>query len=203
MCLLSLSGTPIMWMLVHLMFSQRSLKLSLFLFFLSSLFCSTAVISTTLSFSSLILSFSSLILLLIHSSVFFISVTEFFNSVWLFFIFSSALLKLFVTSHSVHPFFSRVLGSSLRSLFWNLSRVDYQSPLHLVVLLGLYLVPSSGTYSSAISFCLNVYLYFHVCEKLVVFLGLGEVALCRGCPMCPRSTLLSPHPRARDQLVPG
>ena len=38
---------------------------------------------------------------------------------------------------------------------YGLFQVDCLSPLHLVVLLGFYLVPSSGTYSSAISFCLT------------------------------------------------
>ena len=36
--LFSSSGTPIMWMLVHLMLSQRSLRLSSFLFILFSIF---------------------------------------------------------------------------------------------------------------------------------------------------------------------
>ena len=59
-CFLSLfslsspSGTPIMQMLVHLMLSQRSLRLSSFLFILFSIFCSTAVISTILSSRSFI-----------------------------------------------------------------------------------------------------------------------------------------------------
>ena len=56
----SLSGTPIMRMLVHLMLSQRSLRLSSFLFILFSLFCSMAVISTILSYRSLIHSSASL-----------------------------------------------------------------------------------------------------------------------------------------------
>ena len=56
-------------MLVHLILSQKSLGLSHFfsLFFL----CSVTVISTILSFSSLICSSASFILLLIPSSVFF------------------------------------------------------------------------------------------------------------------------------------
>ena len=45
----SSSGTPIIRMLVHLMLSQRSLRLSSILFFLFSLFCSVVVISTILS----------------------------------------------------------------------------------------------------------------------------------------------------------
>ena len=57
-------GTPIMWMLVYLMLSQRSVRLSSFLFILFSLFYSAEVILTNLSFSSLICSASSFILLL-------------------------------------------------------------------------------------------------------------------------------------------
>ena len=64
-CLSSPSGTHIMQMLVHLMLSQRSFKLFSLLFILFSLFCSTAVISTTLSSSSFIHSSASFILLLI------------------------------------------------------------------------------------------------------------------------------------------
>ena len=67
--LFSPSGTPIMQMLLHLMFLQRSLRLPSFLFILLSLFCSTAVNSTILSSRSLIRSSASVILLLIPSSV--------------------------------------------------------------------------------------------------------------------------------------
>ena len=56
------------------MLSQRSLKLSSFLFILYSVLCSAVVISSILSSSSLIHSSGSVILLLIPSSVFFISV---------------------------------------------------------------------------------------------------------------------------------
>ena len=65
------SETPIRWMLVCLMLSQRFLRLSSFLFIVFSLFCSTAVISNHLFFRSLIHSSASFILLLIPSSVFF------------------------------------------------------------------------------------------------------------------------------------
>ena len=64
-------GIPIMQMLVCLMLFQRSVRVSLFLFILFSLF--TAMISTFLSFSSLICFSVSVILLLIPSSVLFIS----------------------------------------------------------------------------------------------------------------------------------
>ena len=67
-------GTLIIWILVQLMLSQRSLRLSSVLFILFPLFCSLAVISTILSSSSLIHSSASVILLLIPSSIFFISI---------------------------------------------------------------------------------------------------------------------------------
>ena len=60
----SSSGTPIIQMLVYLIWSQRSLRLSSALFILFTLFCSSEVISTILSSSSLIHSSASDILLL-------------------------------------------------------------------------------------------------------------------------------------------
>ena len=77
----SSSETPLMQMLLHLMLSLRSLRLSSFLFLLFSLFCSPEVISTILSSRSLIYSSASVILQLIPSSVFFISVILLFISV--------------------------------------------------------------------------------------------------------------------------
>ena len=64
------SGTPITWMLVSLLLSQRPLRLSAFLFILFSIFCSVAVIYT----QSFIYSCASVILLVIPSSILFISV---------------------------------------------------------------------------------------------------------------------------------
>ena len=69
----SSSGTPIIRMLVCLVLSQRSLRLSSILFILFSLFCSVAVISTILSSRSLFRSSASVILLLIPSREFLIS----------------------------------------------------------------------------------------------------------------------------------
>ena len=76
------SGIPIIQMLVHSILFQRSLRLSLVLFILFTLFCSLEVISTILSSSSLIRSSASDILLLIPSRLFLISVIVFllFNS---------------------------------------------------------------------------------------------------------------------------
>ena len=78
-------GTPIIQMLVHLILSQRSLRLSSVLSILFTLFCSSEVISTILFSCSLICSSTSDILLLIPSRVFLISVIVLFVSVCLFF----------------------------------------------------------------------------------------------------------------------
>ena len=56
------SGSPILQILMHLMLSQRYLRLSSFLFVLSSLFCSVAVILTTLFSTSLTYTSASVIL---------------------------------------------------------------------------------------------------------------------------------------------
>ena len=96
----SSSGTPIIRVLVHLIWSQRSLKLSSVLFILFTLFCSSEVISTILCSSSLIHSSASDILLLIPSRVFLISVIMLFVSVCLFFNSSRSLLIDFL--HFLH-----------------------------------------------------------------------------------------------------
>ena len=44
------------------------------------------------------------------------------------------------------------------------------------------------------SFCLICCFYFSVCGRLVMFLRLIEVALCRKSPVCPCSALPSHHP---------
>ena len=74
----SSSGAPIIQVLVCLILSQRSLRLSSVLFILFTLFCSSEVISTVLSYSSLKRSSASDILLLSPSRVFLISVTVLF-----------------------------------------------------------------------------------------------------------------------------
>ena len=88
----SSSGTTVIQILVHLILSQRSLRLSSFLFGLSTLFCSSEVISIILSSSSLIHSSASDILLLVPSRAFLISVMVLFVSVCLFFNSSRSLL---------------------------------------------------------------------------------------------------------------
>ena len=66
----SYSGILITRMLVFLTLSQRSLRLSSILFILFPLFCSSAVISITLSSSSLIHSSASVILLWVSARAF-------------------------------------------------------------------------------------------------------------------------------------
>ena len=65
---------PLIQMLVHLISSKRSLRLSSVLFILFTLFCSSEIISNILSSSSLICSSASNILVLIPSRVFLIPV---------------------------------------------------------------------------------------------------------------------------------
>ena len=89
----SYSGTPIIRMLVCLVLSQRSLRLSSILFILFTLFCFLAVISTILSSSSLIRSSASVTLLLIPSSVFF-HLSYCIVHLCLFFISSRSLLNI-------------------------------------------------------------------------------------------------------------
>ena len=82
----SSSGTPIVQILVHLILSQRSLKLFSVLFILFTVFCSSEVISIILSSSLWIGSSASDILLLNSSRVFLISVIVLFVSACLFLI---------------------------------------------------------------------------------------------------------------------
>jgi len=100
------SGAPIIRMLVHMILSQKSLRLSSILFILFTLFCSSEVISSILSSSSLIRSSASDILLLIPSRVFLISVTVLF--VHLFFNSSKSLLIDYCFIPHLAPCFSFV-----------------------------------------------------------------------------------------------
>ena len=60
------------------------------------------------------------------------------------------------------------LGSSLLSLLWFLFWFDCPSSFNLFILLGCYIVPSSGIYSSAVSFCLTLCVYCPtVCRTVV------------------------------------
>ena len=122
----SSSGTPIIRMSVHLIWSQRSLRLSSALFILFTLLCSSEVISTILSSSSLIHSSASDILLLIPSRVFLISVIVLFGSESL--LFNSYRSLLIACIFSI--LFSRFL-IAFTSLFWILFQVVCLVPFHL------------------------------------------------------------------------
>ena len=100
----SSSGTLLVWMLVCLIWSQRSLRLSSGLFILFPLFCCSEIISTILSSSSLICSSASDILLLIPSRVFLISVIVL--SVYVYSVILPVFVNLFL--HFL-PLFSRFL----------------------------------------------------------------------------------------------
>ena len=85
---------------------------------------------------------------------------------------------------------------SLNTFFW----VACLSPLYLVVLLGFYLVPLSGTYSLGISFCVIFFdCSFHSAGcKVVVFLA--SVL----CPLVNEADLRSLHrlPGGKDLFLP-
>ena len=97
----SSSRTPVIQMLVYLILSQSSLRLSSFLFILFPLFCSSAVISNIVSSSLLIHSSVSVIQQLIPSRVCLISVIVF--HLCLFFISSRSLLNVLIVAFS--PFY--------------------------------------------------------------------------------------------------
>ena len=63
------------------------------------------------------------------------------------------------TSCSEPPSSCQVLGSSFQSSVRIISRLDWLSPVQLVLVLEFYLVPSSGIYSSSVSFCLTFCVY--------------------------------------------
>ena len=134
----SSSVTPIMRMLVHLMFYLRGFLGCLHPFYSNFCILSWAVISTILFSRSLVHSSASVILPLIISSVLFISVCLFFSS-------SRSLVNIsWIFSKFVSKFFPEILN-----LHYHYSEFFFLecclSPPHLVVFLGFYLVPSSGT----------------------------------------------------------
>ena len=114
------SGISIMWMLTHLVLSQRFVKLSSFLLvILFSTFCFAAVISTILSSRSLTCSSASVILLLILYSVLSTSVS------------SLVLLGIWKVFLASSPFCFWDLGLSSISLLWILFLEICLYPLHL------------------------------------------------------------------------
>ena len=141
------SGTPILWIFVHLILSQRALKLSSFLFILFPFFCLVAVISTTPSLSLLIHFSVSFSLQLIPSSVFFISVTVFFSSLFSLLYF----LSLCLISYWFYFFFSQVqwaffvtitLNSSSGKLLISISFSNFPGVLSCSLIWKVFLVSS-------------------------------------------------------------
>ena len=147
------SGTPIMQILMHLVLSQRSLRVSSFLFILFSLSHESDFHHSVFQFTYpfFCLSYSAID----YFSVFFISVIVLSISVY-----SLVLLGLcytFFVSQSVPHFFFRDLGSSLLSLLWILFWIDCLISSSFSCYSGVlfYLLPSSGSCFSAVSFCLT------------------------------------------------
>ena len=81
----------------------------------------------------------------------------------------------------MHTFFSHSVVIFMITTFKYFSW-DYLSPLHLVLLLGFYFVPSFEMCFSAPSFCISF--CFYLSDKWATFPSLGEVVFCRGYPMC-------------------
>ena len=137
-----------MWVLVCLMLSQRSLKLSSSIIF--SFCCLHWVISTLLSSKSLIHSYVSPNLLLIIVVFHF---TYCILQIWLVLIFSSSLLKLSLGSfvlflYSMNTFMMVSLSSLSDRLLNTISWEFFQDFFYHVV--------SFGTYYFIFSFCLII-----------------------------------------------
>ena len=138
------SGIPIMQLLVCLMLSQRSLRLSSFLFILFSIFCSVAGISTILSSRSFICSSASVILLWIPYSVLFIFACLFFSSsrslVNISCIFSVSAFILFLNHYSeiIHYHSCKSFISIIMNSFSGMLPISTSFSV-----LGFYPVPSA------------------------------------------------------------
>ena len=146
----SSSETPIIQMLVHLILSQKSMKLSSILFILFPLFYSQELFPLFYipGHLSVLL---PLILLLIPSIEFLISFIVFLIIVCLLFSSSRSLLNVScISSILVQDF-----GSSLLSLLWILFRVDCLFPLHFFGLVCFYLAFSSALCFPVFSFDLT------------------------------------------------
>ena len=101
--------------LMHLILSQISLRVSSVLFLLFTLFCSLAVISSILPSSLLILSSASDSLLLTYFRVFLISVVMLFISVSLFF---SSSRDFFINTCTFSILFSKCWSFYYHFFFW-------------------------------------------------------------------------------------
>jgi len=149
-------------MLVRLIWSQKSLRLSSVLFILFTLFCSLEVISTILSSCSLICSSASYILLLIPYRVFLISVIVLFVSVCLFFNSSSAAAKSLQSCLTLcDPIDSSAPGSTIpgilqaRTLQWVAialsSAWKWKVNVKLLSHVQLFVTPWTAAYQAPVS----------------------------------------------------
>ena len=148
----------------------------MFFTFFSSFF-SKAVIYTILSSRSFTCSSALVILLLISSSAFF-HFSYWIAQLCLYFSSSRSLLNFYCIISIIASIFFWNPGSSSLSLFWILFFFfNCPSLLYLVAFLGVYPDPSCGTYSSAISFCLNF------CDCVFCSMGCKTVVLFAS-PVC-------------------
>jgi len=132
------AGICIMRILVSLMLSQRSLRLSSFFFFFHSffyiLFCGSDSHQSILQITYLFFCIS------------YSAIDSFQCIVHLFVLYFSRSLVIILCIFSVFvPLLFWDLGSSSLSLFWIRFLEDCLSPFHLIVFLEFYLVPLSGT----------------------------------------------------------
>ena len=149
----SSSGTPINWMLVHLILSQRSLRLSSIFSILFPLFCSSAVISTNLSSSSLIWSSASVILQLVPSRIFLILIIVLSLFAYSFFFSMSLVIVLtvlifFCIFYILFASFRNIFGISL---FWNSLSTRLLIFSSFIWSVSFYIVLSSVLYFSYFS----------------------------------------------------
>ena len=117
------------------------------------------------------------------------------TSVWFFLIFSISLLKFSLCSFIL----LKVWWASLWPLLWILYWVDFLSLFHLVLFLRFYLIISTGTYSSASSFCLILCACFYVLGKSS---NLEGVALFRGYPVRFRVSIPPGHQNQAPNRCP-
>jgi len=150
-------------MLVDLILSQRSLTLSSVVVILFTLFCSSEVISTILSCSSLIHSCASDILLLIPSRVFLISEIVLLVSVCLFFNSSKFLL----IDLAFFPF-------CFQGFYYHYSEFFFRKFTYFLFIYLDFCISSLFLELCSISLPFNYYYYFTYCVWGLLFPGFKE-----------------------------
>ena len=145
-------------MLVHLKWSQRSLRLLSAPFILFTLFCSSEVISTILYSCSLIHPSASDSLLLILSRVFLISVIVLIVSVYLFFNSSRSLL--------IYSCIFSILFSRFLIIFTSIILNSFSGSLRIYssfIWTSVFLVYS---FICVVFLCLFIFFFFKLCLRL-------------------------------------